>query len=158
MQKEVSCRVTVFPLLFSSFSMIVEFRVKFPLFNYNLFVNILQISASYFEIQNPFYPKKLYFFLLHYSHINCYLCARMTSRYLILFCKKPFYVSAHTCPFRQLRWHLPRVRGRLTFRILFCLGKKSFNTTSKRNSLVPSFLSGGQIRNDDGRKKTSCAS
>ena len=30
---------------FSSFSMIAEFRVKFPLLNYNLFVNILQISA-----------------------------------------------------------------------------------------------------------------
>ena len=60
----MSCRVPVFPLLFSSFSMIVEFRVKFPLFNYNLFVNSLQISVSYFEIQNPFYPKKTIFLFI----------------------------------------------------------------------------------------------
>ena len=33
------------------------------------------------------------------------LRSRMTGRYLILFCKKPFYDSAHTSPFRQLRWH-----------------------------------------------------
>ena len=30
----------------------------------------------------------------------------MTGRYLVSFRKKLFYVSAHTCPFRQLRWHL----------------------------------------------------
>ncbi len=48
---------------------------------------------------------------------------------------------------------LPVKRGRLTFRILFCLGKKSLYTVGKRNSLLPSFLSGGQIRNDDRRKK-----
>ena len=30
-----------------------------------------------------------------------------------------FSISAHTCPFRQpVGWHLPRIRGRLTFRIL----------------------------------------
>ena len=28
------------------------------------------------------------------------------------------FVSAYTCPFRRLRRHLPRVRGRLTFPIL----------------------------------------
>ena len=26
---------------------------------------------------------------------------RMTGRYLMPFCKKPFFISAHTCPFRQ---------------------------------------------------------
>ncbi len=57
-------------------------------------------------MQNPFYPKKLYFFLLHYSHINCYLRSRMTGRYLMLLCKKPSSVSSHTCPFRRLRRHL----------------------------------------------------
>ena len=32
--------------------------------------------------------------------------SRMTGRYLIPFCKKLFYLSAHTCPFRRLRRHL----------------------------------------------------
>ena len=31
--------------------------------------------------------------------------SRMTGRYLMPFCKKPFFVSAHTCPFRRLRRH-----------------------------------------------------
>ena len=47
----------------------------------------------------------------------------------------------------------PDKRGQLTFRILFCLVKKSLYTVGKRNSLVPSFLSGGQNRNDDRRKE-----
>ena len=34
------------------------------------------------------------------------LYSRMTGRYLIPFCKKLFYLSAHTCPFRRLRRHL----------------------------------------------------
>ena len=29
------------------------------------------------------------------------LRSRMTGKYLISFCKKPFFVSAHICPFRQ---------------------------------------------------------
>ena len=38
--------------------------------------------------------------------------SRMTGRQLILFCKKPFYLSVHTCPFRQPDgWHLPRQAG-----------------------------------------------
>ncbi len=93
----------------------------------------------------------------------------MTGRYLIPFCKKPFYVLTHSYPFRQLRWHFPRQagtayvsysfllqqnkRGQLTFPVLFFLGEKSFTTSRKRNPLVPSFLSGGKIRNDDGRKE-----
>ena len=43
-------------------------------------------------------------------------------------------------------------RGKLAVYILFFFAKKSFNTTSKRNSLLPSFLSGEQNRNDDRRK------
>ena len=46
----------------------------------------------------------------------------------------------------------PVKRGRLTVYVLFFFAKTSFNTTSKRNSLLPSFLSGGQNRNDDRRK------
>ena len=76
----------------------------------------------------------------------------MTGKYLISFCKKLFFVFAHTCPFRRLRRHLPRVRGRLTFPILFFLGEKSFTVSWKRNSLMPSFLSGEQNRNDNKRK------
>ena len=37
--------------------------------------------------------------------------SRMTGRYLVSFHKKLFYVSAPNCPFRQLRWHLPRQAG-----------------------------------------------
>ena len=39
----------------------------------------------------------------------CWFCS------YLFFCS---YVSAHTCPFRRLRRHLPRVRGRLTVCIL----------------------------------------
>ena len=46
----------------------------------------------------------------------------------------------------------PEKRGRLTVRILFFLGNKSFTVIPKRNSPLPSFLSGGQNRNDDRRK------
>ena len=35
-------------------------------------------------------------------------------RYLVSFCKKPFSVSAHTCPFRRLRRHLSLKAKRLT--------------------------------------------
>ncbi len=117
------------------------------------------------------------------------LRSRMTGRYLIPFCKKLFYVSAHTCPFRRLRRHLPRVRGRLfyvrhfvifrfcSFIIYFYVSTHTllqrrfsprkvvhlpslrsrmtmqvFNAVEKRNSPLPSFLSGRQNRNDDGRK------
>ena len=31
-----------------------------------------------------------------------YLYLRMTGRYLMPFCKKPFFISAHACPFRRL--------------------------------------------------------
>ena len=48
--------------------------------------------------------------------------SRMTGRYLIPFYKKLFYVSAHTCPFRRLRRHLPRSRGRLKTCILSFYG------------------------------------
>ena len=67
---------------------------------------------------------------------------------------KVSYVFAPTCHFRRLRRHFLRVRGRLTFRILFCLGKKSLYTVGKRNSPLPSFLSGGQNRNGGGRKNS----
>ncbi len=43
----------------------------------------------------------------------------------------------------------PDKRGRPTVRILFCLVKKSITAFQKRNSPLPSFLSGGQNRNDD---------
>ena len=58
-------------------------------------------------------------------------------------------MSAPTYPF-------PVKRGQLAVYILFFFAKKSFNTKFKRNSLLPSFLSGGQIRNDDGRKNIIC--
>ena len=51
------------------------------------------------------------YLLSRYSHTDFYDRSRMTGRYLIPFCKKLFYVSAHTCPFRRLHHHLPRVRG-----------------------------------------------
>ena len=115
-----------------------------------------------------------YFFVSLFP-IVFYRRSRMTGRFLIPFCKKPFLLSTHACPFRQLRWHFsqgkashsllqrrsaprkvvrlpPDKRGQLAVYILFFFAKKSFNTTSKRNSLVPSFLSGGQNRNDDRRK------
>ena len=50
-------------------------------------------------------------------------------------------------------------KGNKNFKVLFSLFlflpicKKSVNTVEKRNSLVPSFLSGGQNRNDDRRKE-----
>ncbi len=67
--------------------------------------------------------------------------------------KNVFFVSAHACPFRQLAdWHFPRVRGQLAFRILFFCGNFHSILLAKRNSLMPSFLSGGQKRNDYGRK------
>ena len=49
----------------------------------------------------------------------------------------------------------PDKRGRLAVCILFFLGEKSFTVSRKRNSLVPSFLSGGQNRNDNKRKNRS---
>ena len=103
-------------------------------------------------------------------------------------------VSAHACPFRRLRRHLPRSRGRLfcesfpyfsillilfsillclptltpfvnlsvdtfpdkrgqlTFPILFFMYSFSIRISWQSNSLVPSFLSGGQNQNDDRRK------
>ena len=47
-----------------------------------------------------------------------FLRSRMTGKQLILFRMKSFYVFAHTCPFRQLRRHHPRVRGWLPICIL----------------------------------------
>ena len=38
--------------------------------------------------------------------------SRMTGRYLVSFRKKLFFVSSHTCPFRQpVGWHFPRQAG-----------------------------------------------
>ena len=42
----------------------------------------------------------LYFFIIVFP-TAFYDRSRMTGKYLISFCKKLFYVSAHTCPFRQ---------------------------------------------------------
>ena len=95
---------------------------------------------------------------------------------LIPFCKRLFFGSAHTCPFRRLRRHLsqgkashpllqrrsaprkavrllPDKRGQLTFPILFFMYSFSIRISWQSNSLLPSFLSGGQKRNDDRRKK-----
>ena len=81
-----------------------------------------------------------YFFVSLFP-IVFYRRSRMTGRFLIPFCKKPFLLSTHACPFRQLRWHfsqgkashsllqrrsaprkavrlLPVIRGRLAFCIL----------------------------------------
>ena len=43
-----------------------------------------------------------YFFILVFP-TAFYDRSRMTGRYLIPFCKNRSFVSAHTCPFRQLR-------------------------------------------------------
>ncbi len=43
-----------------------------------------------------------YFFILVFP-TAFYDRSRMTGRYLIPLCMKSFFVSAHTCPFRQLR-------------------------------------------------------
>ena len=51
-----------------------------------------------------------YFFITIFS-TAFYDRSRMTGRYLIPFCKKPFYVLTHSYPFRQLRWHFPRQAG-----------------------------------------------
>ena len=69
-----------------------------------------------------------YFFIIVFPSAF-YDRSRMTGRYLILLCKNRFFsfthsyfhssVSAHACPFRRLRRHLPRSRGRLTFRIFY---------------------------------------
>ena len=106
-----------------------------------------------------------YFFIILFP-TAFYDRSRMTGRYLLPFCKKLSAVSAPTCPFRRLRRHLsqdkashtllqrrsaprkvvrlrPVIRGRLTFPMLSFLGKKSFIASLKRNSLLPSFLSGG---------------
>ena len=48
---------------------------------------------------------------------------------------------------------LPVIRGRLTVCILSFLRKKLFTGSRRFNSLLPSFLSGEQNRNDDRRKK-----
>ena len=94
---------------------------------------------------------------------------------LIPFCKRLFFGSAHTCPFRRLRRHLsqgkashsllqrrfaprkavrllPVIRGRLTFSILCFMYSFSIKISWQSNSLLPSFLSGRQKRNDDRRK------
>ena len=102
--------------------------------------------ASYSLLQRRFAPRKVVrlpslfpvLFILVFP-TAFFLCSRMTGRYLLPFCKKLFYVSAHTCPFRQpVGWHfsqgkashsllqrrsaprkvvllLPDKRGRLTF-------------------------------------------
>ena len=95
-----------------------------------------------------------YFFVSLFP-IAFYRRSRMTGRFLIPFCKKPFLLSTHACPFRQLRWHFsqgkashtllqrrsaPRKvvrllsdkRGRLTFPVLFFLGQKLFTASRKR--------------------------
>ena len=95
---------------------------------------------------------KCHIMFFSYLHSDFYYRSRMAGKYLLLLCKKLFHLSAHTCPFRRLRRHLPRVRGRLTVRILFFLGNKSFTVIPKRNSPLPSFLSGEQNRNDNKRK------
>ncbi len=46
----------------------------------------------------------------------------------------------------------PDKRGRLTFPYSLLFRKKSFTASRKRISPLPSFLSGGQNRNDDRRK------
>ena len=91
------------------------------------------------------------------------LRSRMTGRYLLPFCKTLLRVCSHLFSLFHVYSHLPLPtanaatfpdkRGRLTVYILFFFAKKSFNTTPERHSLVPSFLSGGQIRNDDRRKE-----
>ena len=48
-----------------------------------------------------------------------FLRSRMTGKQLMPFHMKSFFVSAHTCPFRQLRRHFPRVRGQLAFSIFY---------------------------------------
>ena len=45
----------------------------------------------------------------------------MTGKYLISFCKKLFSLSTPTYPFRRLRRHLPRDRGRLFCMSHFCI-------------------------------------
>ena len=53
-------------------------------------------------------------------------------------CKNCSFVSAHTCPFRQPDgWHLPRVRGRLAFFILFFCNNSHLIPFIKRISLLP---------------------
>ena len=44
-----------------------------------------------------------YFFIILFP-TAFYNSSRMTGRYLILFCKKPFYASAHTRPFHRFRF------------------------------------------------------
>ena len=55
-----------------------------------------------------------YFFIILFP-TAFYRRSRMTGKYLISFYKKLFYLSAHPCPFRQLRWHFPRQAGTAFF-------------------------------------------
>ena len=50
------------------------------------------------------------------------------------------------------RRHLPRQAGTAYISCAFLFGPKVIYCFSKTNSFVPSFLSGGQNRNDDKRK------
>ena len=103
-----------------------------------------------------------YFFILLFP-TAFYLRSRMTGKYLLPFCKNRLFVSATLISILLFLLILapsvnlsvdtfPEKRGRLTVRILFFLGNKSFTVIPKRNSPLPSFLSGGQNRNDDRRK------
>ena len=85
--------------------------------------------------QKKAHETSLFFFIFHFLPY--------TELYALPFLKIYSSVSAHTCPFRQLRWHLPRQAGTAYGLCSFLFRQKSVNTIPKRNSLMPSFLSGG---------------
>ena len=78
--------------------------------------------------------------------------SRMTGRYLVPLCKNRLFVSAHACPFRRLTPPPFPCAGTAFISYAFLFRQKLFTASRKRNSLLPSFLSGGQNTNDDERK------
>ena len=84
--------------------------------------------ASLLEKRFACHHSAPYFFISLFP-IPFYHRSRMTGRYLIPLCiKSAFYVSAQTCPFRQLRWHLPRQAGTAYGLHFIVLWQQSSNT------------------------------
>ena len=85
-----------------------------------------------------------YFFILVFP-TAFYDRSRMTGRFLIPFCKKLFFISAHTCPFRRLTPPPSPTSGDGLRLLFFSSSPKSHSILlAKCNPLVPSFLSGGK--------------
>ena len=101
---------------------LVFIRRRFSILLCHIVFSILQLNVSFLRIRKEeaagaslrtrikTFKSSILCRILHsfpYFFITVFptafsLRSRMTGRYLILFCKKPFFVSAHAYPFRQL--------------------------------------------------------